>query len=84
MGAFFKELNAHTLQSLAEQTDGWSVAYLKELHTTAALTALRQNLPEVTADVLLSAFDLLETQYEAGKKHHAVEPRQHSLGFCGK
>jgi SpoVK/Ycf46/Vps4 family AAA+-type ATPase len=79
---FFKELSAETIQCLTERTAGWSVAYLKELRTTAALMALGQDLPDVTEDVLLEAFDLLEAQFQAGRKNHTVDQPQCSVGFC--
>jgi len=79
---FFGTLGEEVVGTLTKQTRKWSFAYLKELHTTASIMAIAQELPRVTADVVLEALELLGDQFHAGRKNHAIPHQEEALGFA--
>lgn len=69
-------------EEIAGKTDGWSFAYLKELHMTATLLAISRALPEIDEQAVSQALELLSRQHAAGRKVHPMEEREGgSLGF---
>ena len=80
---FFKALEEDVVAKLARETKNWSFAYLKELHTTASIMAIEKDLSCVTTELVLKAFDLLDQQFQDGKKNHVVRSEEPTLGFAG-
>ena len=65
----------------ADQTEGWSFAYLNELRTTAAILALERPTAAVTGEDVQRAFALLSPQYHSGRKNHALVEAGPTTGF---
>lgn len=57
------------------------VQRLEELHTTASIMAMADDQSCVTAGIVLKAFDLLDQQFQDGRKNHVVHSRESTLGF---
>lgn len=79
---FFNGLQKDVVDKLARQTKNWSFAYLKELHTTASIMAIANDLSCVTTEIVLNAFDLLDQQFQDGKKKHVIRSEEPTLGFA--
>jgi hypothetical protein len=77
----FEGLSKELLVTLAERTPGWSFAYLNELRTTAAILSVSRKETAITDEALRRAFELLESQFRAGKKNHAVVEGESTVGF---
>jgi len=70
------------LNHLAESTDGWTFAYIKELRVTASFVSLHAGHTALTPESLKQAFVLLDEQFKAGEKNHPCEPaKSQSVGF---
>lgn len=80
--SFFNTLEKDVVEKLARQTKNWSFAYLKELHTTASIMAIAKDMSCVTTETALKAFDLLDQQFQDGKKNHVVSSEEPTLGFA--
>ena len=52
------------IYKLAEDTDGWSFAYLNELRVTAALTSIKRGDTEINDDDIKKALTLLLAQFK--------------------
>ena len=76
----FPEATANA-PTLAEQTDGWSYAYLNELRTTAAILAMGRNAAGPTAEDVRAALARLSPQFECGRRNHAVTRAGNLAGF---
>jgi ATP-dependent 26S proteasome regulatory subunit len=75
------ELAADALHRIVRQTDGWSMAYLNELRTTAGILAVdRDGTAPAEADVM-QAFEQLSAQFQAGRKNHQLNPAAGRTGF---
>lgn len=84
LASVFKTIDAGTLEALARQTTNWSFAYLKELHTTAAIMSAEQGMEEITHDITLDALNLLSAQFQAGRSSHQSAPTHTPVvGFAG-
>lgn len=80
--SFFTAVEGDVVRKLARETKNWSFAYLKELHTTASIMAIENNQPHVDAETALKAFDMLDRQYQDGKKNHVVRSEESTVGFA--
>jgi len=70
------------LRKLANATDGWTFAYIKELRVSASFAALSAGHASLTPESLKQAFELLETQFKSAQKNHACErATTSSVGF---
>jgi hypothetical protein len=81
LAATFGNLDSHSLDWLAENTEGWSFAYLNELRTTAAILGISHGAGELTAEIAREAHTLLSAQFTAGRKNHADRQRAEKVGF---
>jgi hypothetical protein len=77
----FEFLDSNTIESLAERTEGWSFAYLNELRTTAAIMALNRGQETISPQMVEDACAVLDTQFQAGRKNHAVDSINGTVGF---
>jgi hypothetical protein len=68
----------------ADQTEGWTFAYLNELRTTAAILALERPTAAVTGEDVQRAFALLSPQYHSGRKNHMLVEEGSTAGFQPK
>jgi cell division protease FtsH len=81
LGDKFRECSGEVLDKLARRTEGWTFAYLNELRVTAGVIAIRDQDGQYTDAVLLQAHQLLEAQYEAGRRSHALPDSHGQMGF---
>jgi hypothetical protein len=81
LGDKFRECSGEVLDKLARRTEGWTFAYLNELRVTAGVIAIRDQDGQYTDAVLLQAHQLLEAQYEAGRRSHALPASHGQMGF---
>lgn len=73
--------------SLAEETENWTLAYVKELRNTAAILAIKDGLRAMEARHIKIALELLGEQFQAGKTGHAesLKPKNKAaFGFDGQ
>jgi transitional endoplasmic reticulum ATPase len=77
----FKQIEPGLVSRLVRETHDWSYAYLSELRTTAAILAVQQQLDMVSGSVLLEAHGRLASQFKAGRKNHAEQKSESTLGF---
>lgn len=77
----FENMDSKSLDWLAEHTEGWSFAYLNELRTTAAILGISHQAGDVTSETAFEAHALLATQFNAGRKNHAREDHNETVGF---
>jgi SpoVK/Ycf46/Vps4 family AAA+-type ATPase len=77
----FAGLDGEIIVRLARQTTDYSFAYLKELHTTAAILAMEQLPATITPDHVERAHQLLAAQFQAGKKNRICSESETGLGF---
>jgi len=82
INATFPTIAAATLKHIAVQTKGWTFAYMKELHVTAAVLSVNHGLEQITAKILGMAFELLQTQFEVAKKGYKDNPDYKGVGFA--
>ena len=68
-------------ETIAGRTSNWSFAYLNELKTTASIMAAAQNQTELSDSIVMDALELMVTQYEAGRKLHALSRTESEIGF---
>lgn len=64
----FGHLDPDLLGRVAEETKGWSFAYLKELRVTAGILALRNGSQHITGELLDEAHKLLHVQFKANRR----------------
>jgi len=70
------------LNKLANATDGWTFAYIKELRVTASFTALSAGHKTLTPESLRQACELLDKQFKSAQKNHVCESaKSSSVGF---
>ncbi|MEI7436434.1 MAG: ATP-binding protein [bacterium] len=82
INATFPTIAAATLKHIAAQTKGWTFAYMKELHVTAAVLSVNHGLEQITAKILGMAFELLQTQFDVAKKGYKDDPDYKGVGFA--
>jgi hypothetical protein len=83
----FKGIDSAFVHYVAEETEDWTLAYVKELRTTAAILAVRDGLKALDASHVKTALQLLQEQFRAGKNGHAdghKSNRKVGFGFGGR
>lgn len=79
---FLKDLAKDVVEKLARETKNWTFAYLKELYTTASIMAIERDQSRVSTEMVLGAFDLLDRQFQDGRKNHVVRSEEPTIGFA--
>jgi ATP-dependent 26S proteasome regulatory subunit len=74
-------LSGETVDTLVAQTQDWSFAYLNELRITAAIISISRKQPDITEEIVMDAFDLLQRQFCAGRKNHRNNASESLAGF---
>ena len=69
------------MDRLAEETGGWSFAYLNELRTTAILRSLGTGSDTPSTDDIDEAHEILAAQFRAGRKNHVDADAASAVGF---
>ncbi|MBM4024528.1 MAG: ATP-binding protein [Planctomycetes bacterium] len=80
------DLSDPVRDKLVVATRGWTVAYIKELRTTAAVKALNQGRRHVTDEDALASLQLLDQQVRSARHGHsdgATDEPEGVLGFGG-
>jgi hypothetical protein len=77
----FDIVSKDLIEQLAQDTDGWSFAYLNELRMTTAMLSIADKTDPRQEDCLLKAHTMLAEQFRAGKKNHAEPGNKGNLGF---
>lgn len=77
----FPQVKSDFAANLAKKTKGWSFAYLNELRITGASIAIQDSRQDVLEEDIFKAYELLATQFKAGKKSHVKEDKTHKVGF---
>lgn len=81
--AHFPSLEEETLARVARDTADWSIAYLKELRVTAAVTALQAGRKEASIEDIQISLQLLARQFRRARQSHkncaSAEPG--AMGF---
>jgi hypothetical protein len=78
----FPTMAPEWVDEIAAETSDWTMAYLKELHHTAGILAIRENMKALESRHLKAALTLLQEQFKAGQKNHADGHRpKRKVGF---
>ena len=67
--------------AFAKKTEGWSMAYIKELKTNAGVFAFQNNRPMLLEEDIFKALEVLNKQFTCGKKNHRIEQEGTKVGF---
>jgi hypothetical protein len=78
----FKGVESGIVGFIADETEDWTMAYLKELRNTAALLAIKDGMTAMGTKHIQMALRLLREQFRAGRTGHAdAHKASRSTGF---
>ena len=78
----FPHLEPSLVEHVAEKTEDWTFAYVKELRNTAGILAIKDGKRALETCHVKAALDLLKEQYHAGKTGYAeVHKAGRKAGF---
>jgi len=78
----FKGIDPAIAGFVADETEDWTLAYVKELRNTAAILAIKDGLKAMETRHVKAALQLLREQFQAGKTGHAeAHKASRSAGF---
>jgi SpoVK/Ycf46/Vps4 family AAA+-type ATPase len=75
-------IDRELIENLAEQTEDFSMVYLKELYVSASLLAIDAGKKYPEEDEINGALDLLQKQFRTAKRQFKTSEKE--VGFCVK
>ena len=83
----FVGIDPRIVDYVADETEDWTMAYVKELRNTAAILAIKDGLEMMETRHVKAALQLLREQFQSGKTGHAdahKSGRNSGFGFGGR
>jgi ATP-dependent 26S proteasome regulatory subunit len=78
----FPKIESQLAELVAQETEDWTLAYVKELRNTAGILAIKDGLTAMTPRHVKAALALLREQYQAGKTNYAeIHKSSRKVGF---